>query len=377
MARHLADTGDYRVHVLSWRPCPFPYLTPIDKVVAKLLEALKTCATQHAVVEEDGLHWVHMPYLLAPYPLCQRFNRSQLGQFIRQQNIRAVISANAYHFSVPKRSHKDVLYLYDVVDDHLSPQSGPLWQRTRLFTLAECRKADRILTISHALQDTLAEEGFKNTVRIPNGVDFSAFQDVSPEAVQAVRDRYGLQDRFVIGYIGNHGWWSGLRFLMDAFDRVRETLPHACLMIVGPGEELPALRKKAGSRNDVVLTGPVPPPEVAAYFHASSLGVLPFELNPFTHHALPLKILEYGAARKRVLATPLKELSTLALPHVSLLEPDPDIWAEALIREARQPTPWQPGWDAVIQDYDWPRLLAPLRDLLRDGLKEGLHASAL
>ncbi len=377
MAAYLASRGRYRVYVLSWKQYPFPYLTPLDKPFAKLAEALMTAKTPHRVTEENGIHWVEMPYLLAPYPLCQRFNRSQLGQFIRLNNIQAVISANAYHFSVPKRSHRQVAYLYDVVDDHLSPASGPHWQRTRLFTLAECAKADRILTISHGLQALLAQEGHPNSHRIPNGVDYEAFQRVPEAAIQAIRQKHNLQDRFVIGYIGNHGWWSGMRFLLQAYRKLRESIPHARLLITGPGEELPAIQRETRQEPDIIFTGPVPPTEIAAYFHAASVGVLPFDLNPFTHNALPLKVLEYGAARKRVLSTPLNELKTLALPHISLLDQDPELWAEALAREATTLPPWQGEWDAPLRAYDWGVVLQSMETLLSEALEAQAGAAAV
>lgn len=377
MAAYLAGRDRYRVHVLTWKQYPFPYLTPLDKPFAKLAEALMTARTPHRITEGQGIRWVEMPYLLAPYPLLQRFNRSQLGQFIRQEKIQAVISANAYHFSVPKRSHRQLAYLYDVVDDHLSPGSGPHWQRTRLFTLAECAKADRILTISHGLQALLAAEGHPDSCRIPNGVDCAAFQNVPQSAVRAVREKYGLQDRFVVGYIGNHGWWSGMRFLLQAYRKLRESVPHACLLVTGPGEELPAIQRETRHEPDIIFTGPVPPADIAAYFHAASIGVLPFDPNPFTHNALPLKVLEYGAVRKRVLATPLHELQTLALPHVSLLAADAESWAAALAREAAEPAAWQPDWDETIRAYDWQTVLQGMEALLIEALEARPHAAAV
>jgi glycosyltransferase involved in cell wall biosynthesis len=203
-------------------------------------------------------------------------------------------------------------------------------------------------------------------------VDTAAFRRVPEADIQAVRDQYELHDRFVIGYIGNHGWWAGMDLLLEAFRRVRERIPHSLLMVVGPGEALAAHREAAADNPAIRFTGPVNPKAVAAYFHAADIGVLPFQISPFTDNALPLKILEYGAARKKVLATPLKELKTLAFPHVELLEPDAAAWADRLAAEAMQPSPWQGDWDSVIESYDWQVVL---RDL--DHLLENRHAPAV
>ena len=374
MARYLAGQPGYRVHVLTWRQYAPPTRDPLSRIAAKLLEALKTVGTAHTVTESEGIHWIEMPYLLAPYPYCQQFNQSQVTHLIRELKIDAVINANAYHFPVPGKAHRDAFYIYDVVDDHLTEASGPNWEKTRRFTLEEVAKADRVITISHALQEVLAERGCPDSLRIPNGVDYESFQTVDAGAIAAVREKYDLQGKFVVGYIGNHGWWSGMRFLLEAWRQFRRDCPQARLLVVGPGEELPANERETAGEPDIIFTGSVPPTEVAAYFHASDLGVLPFDLNPFTHNALPLKLLEFGAARKPMLATPLKELLTLNLPHVELVEQDASRWADALRQAVRTPRPWQPEWDSTIRQYDWPLLLRELEPLLTP---KGPHAPAV
>jgi len=233
------------------------------------------------------------------------------------------------------------------------------------------------MTISHALQAELEKVGFAQSHYVPNGVDYAAFTQANPAAIEAIRHQYQLHDRFVIGYIGNHGWWSGLALLMDAFQKLQAQHPNRCkLLIVGPGEELAHYRQQTTSNPDIIFTGPVDPQSVAGYFHVSSIGVLPFQQCPFTDNAMPLKILEYGAARKTVIATPLRELAGLGFPHVALVEPKAELWASRLEQEMNDPMPWQPEWDSVIQPFDWQTVLAPLKSLLTSHFGEP-HAPAV
>jgi glycosyltransferase involved in cell wall biosynthesis len=362
IGRYLASLGNVEVFMLTWQPsAPSPGGLP-GKILKKSLEAFSTARLPVRVDRQDGLNWVSIPHLAAPDPWCQHFNREQLSRFVKARNIHAILSGNAYLFPMPDAP--GLLRVYDVVDDHLSPGCGPHWRRTRQFTLAELAKSDRVLTISHALQGVLAREGFPDAVRMPNGVDMAAFRKAFPEAVQAFRTLHGLDGRFTIGYIGNHGWWSGMDLLLAAFERLKSLVPASRLLIIGPGEDLPRYQERMAGNPDVIFTGPIPPERIATCFHAVDMGVLSFEICPFTDNALPLKILEYGAARKQVLATPLQELKTLAFPHVSLLEADPELWATALARAASSPMAWDGCWDSVIAGYDWPVVLSELPRLL-------------
>ena len=363
LARYLASQPEYEVYVLSWRVRGRTHNSMLARAWFKLEENLESGSINMQIRPEKGLNWVRLPHLLVPFPIHQDFNHKQLKKFVRKYKIQAVISGNSYHFPMPKR--KGMLRIYDLVDDHISPGSNPNWKRTRQFTIDELKKADHVLTSSHALLEELKKLRYTNALRISNGVDLAAFPSDNNDAVTAIRERYGLQNSFTISYIGNHGWWAGMDFLLDAFSRVRVHVPNSRLLIVGPGEGLPEHQMQDPERPGVIYTGPISPDEVSAYFQASNLGVLPFTLCPFTNNAMPLKILEYGAAKKRVLASPLKELTTIGFPHVELLEADKALWSETLIEEAMNPKPWDPAWDDLINEYDWPRLWQPLEAVLK------------
>jgi glycosyltransferase involved in cell wall biosynthesis len=362
LARHLAAQPQYEVYVLTWRISNHKSSNLLAKIAFKAQEALETATMSPQIHEEASIRWVEFPYLLAPYPGCKEFNQQRLEEFVQKHYIQAVISANAYHFPMP--TQKALLRIYDVVDDHISPDSSPHWRRTRAFTLGELQKSEHILSVSHALQAELAALGYAASTLLPNGVDWAAFQQQNSPAVRAIRERYGLMNRFTVGYIGNHGSWAGLDLLLAAFEQLQAQVPESRLLIVGPGEDLPRHQRKTPAQPGVIFTGPVPPQDIAAYFQAINLGVLTSTPSPFRDKAMPLKILEYGAARKCAFATPLQELVTLQFPHVRLLKPDAEVWGEALIQEALNPTPWNPNWDEAIAPYDWARLWRPIDQIL-------------
>jgi glycosyltransferase involved in cell wall biosynthesis len=88
-----------------------------------------------------------------------------------------------------------------------------------------------------------------------------------------LRQHLGLESKFVIGYVGNHGSFTGVDLVVNAFLSVRSRLPDAALLIVGPAD---CWRQLLDSHlaDGVIAIGGVNPEDVGLYFHALDLGVL-------------------------------------------------------------------------------------------------------
>jgi glycosyltransferase involved in cell wall biosynthesis len=244
-------------------------------------------------------------------------------------------------------------HVIDIVDLP-SPREIARWSR-------QADGAAGITTITEGLRAELAAAGMDAEV-VPNGADLGRFRNAEGGAIRA---RLGIGDRFVIGYIGNHAEWSGLGFLLDVFKIVKGALPEACLMIVGMGSEIPRAKAKAEreSIRDVVFTGPVESTRVAAYFKAIDIGVLPFELDPHAALSFPIKVIEYSAARKMVVASPLNVLKEINLPNVRVVDRRVDLWARVIIES--KAAAWNDAWDAAVEAYDWSNLASRLATYIK------------
>ncbi len=125
-------------------------------------------------------------------------------------------------------------------------------------------------------------------------------------------------------------------------------LPHEGL---GPFE---ARCRERGVR--FVATGLVPHDAVADYFMATDVGLYPGDANPYFDAACPLKILEYSAAGKPVVATDLAELRRLAFPNVYLAPPEPSAFAAAIIRALNERTSMPDltafDWDVLAREFE-------------------------
>ena len=137
---------------------------------------------------------------------------------------------------------------------------------------------------------------------VPNAA--SAARSRAPElaAVEEVRQRCRLQEHPVIAYIGSMSLTNhAVDLLLHGFASVvAAQIPDAVLILVGGGEDLPALKRLAsdlGIDSQVRFTGRVPPGEVAAFYAVADVAVDPVYRDQVAKARSPLKLYESLAAR--------------------------------------------------------------------------------
>lgn len=108
-----------------------------------------------------------------------------------------------------------------------------------------------------------------------NGIDRERFS-FSPTVRQTVREKLGLQDRFVVGHIGRFTEQKNHERLLRIFKVVLENDPQARLLLCGEGEKTALIRQQTeelGISGQVLFCGNVERPE--DYFQAMDVFVLP------------------------------------------------------------------------------------------------------
>lgn len=137
---------------------------------------------------------------------------------------------------------------------------------------------------------------------VPNGVDTELFRKRSPEKI---RNKYGLNDTFVIGYVGVLREWVDLNPLFVAIKNLRKKC-NIKLMVVGGGvgyEKSVKYVKDCGLEKNVIFTGTIPYTQVPEYISAMDVCVVPFKTDAISKNSLPLKLFEYMACEKPVIST--------------------------------------------------------------------------
>ncbi len=199
----------------------------------------------------------------------------------------------------------------DAAVDHGTHQHNSL--RYKLIKKLETKislAATKVTTICEGLKTDLISRGVpeqKITV-IPNAVDLSQFSHValSKPRDNSILEKYDLENKFIIGFIGSLYAYEGLDTLIKAFPQIKNNIPNAKLLIIGGGPQFnmwKKLKETSSCRADIIFTGRVPHAEVQTFYQLLNVLVYPRKKLRLTDLVTPLKPLEAMAMGKCVVAS--------------------------------------------------------------------------
>jgi len=97
-----------------------------------------------------------------------------------------------------------------------------------------------------------------------------------------------------IGFIGSISYWVDVELIAKTAER----RPEWNFLLIGP------IRVPVPNLPNIHLLPPVPPEKVPHYLHNIDVGIIPFRDTPLTRCVNPVKLYEYLACGKPVVATP-------------------------------------------------------------------------
>lgn len=138
----------------------------------------------------------------------------------------------------------------------------------------------------------------KNIFLMPNGGEFEHFNKFLSKALDTYK-------KPIIGYFGAIAEW----FDNDLVEFLARSRPNLTFVFIGDtyGSNLKNLR----SLHNVFFLGERPYFELPNYLHSFDVCLIPFKINRLTKAAHPIKIYEYFAAGKPVVATSMPELESM------------------------------------------------------------------
>jgi len=203
---------------------------------------------------------------------------------------------------------------------------------------------DTVSVASKALWKQAANLGIAHTeiFEAPVGGDLNRF-DMSTVDETSVREQYRLKPN-VVTYVGQlHGAQYCSLFLKMAAVLL-EQRQDTTYFVIGNGSQFLDLMKEAeqlGLQDDVIFTGSVPHDDIPKFLKVSDVCVAAFEDTPQTRTKSPLKICEYLAAGRAIVASEMGEVSEM-LDHGNagiLARPgDPKSLASGVQRVLNDPT---------------------------------------
>jgi glycosyltransferase involved in cell wall biosynthesis len=195
--------------------------------------------------------------------------------------------------------------VYDCVDDY-TEQAGPDARRRALVEAGNRHAASRSRLVFATTESLRARLEPLNaaTHLVPNGADYAHFA-AAVGGYSAETELTGLR-RPILGFAGN---MLPLKVDFELVDGLAEARPDWSVALIGPaeGEALAALSRLA-SRPNIRWLGPKTYQELPRYVGSFDVGLIPYRRNRYTEACFPLKLYEYLAAGKPVVASGLPSL---------------------------------------------------------------------
>lgn len=182
------------------------------------------------------------------------------------------------------------------------------YRLSRALETYVARRADAVTVICDGLKQELLARAVpeERITVVPNALPESMFTEIDDNEAAAIRQRYGLNDKRVIGFFGSFFDWEGVDALVNAMPAVLAEIPNACLLLAGGGLQETALRervRKLDLTNHVVFAGRVSPADILACYAVADLMVFPRVAMRLTDMVTPLKPLEAMARSVPVVAS--------------------------------------------------------------------------
>jgi glycosyltransferase involved in cell wall biosynthesis len=156
------------------------------------------------------------------------------------------------------------------------------------------RRAALIVVVAESTRPYLIDKGVSpEKIRsIPNGVD-AKYLALGDSPAGRIREEHGLEEKFVVSYIGTHGMSHALDVVLRAADKIKDD-PKIHFLLVGEGAEKEKLKRLAAELNltNISFIDEQPRERLLDFYRASDVSVVPLKRLPIFRKVLPSKLFE-------------------------------------------------------------------------------------
>jgi glycosyltransferase involved in cell wall biosynthesis len=281
------------------------------------------------------------------------------------------VLSNFLALRASKRKNIPFVFLVTDLYHELIP-AKPLRPIGKLMESAVFAEADEVVVINEELKEYAAFMGAhpEQISVIRAGIDLERF---GPQVEgRLVRERYGIEDHETVLFF--MGWlyqFSGMQEILTELAKHRRNDVRIRVLIVGDGdayEELEQMRKDLRLESSVILAGKQPYDKIPEFIAAADICLLPAHNNKIMRHVVPIKMYEYMAMGKPVIATALpgvmKEFGIengvlyIERPEDALEKAMELIKADAIEAQGEKAREY-------IKDYDWGSVVDQFEKTLR------------
>jgi len=226
------------------------------------------------------------------------------------------------------------------------------------------RQADSIISVTHSFKKELIERGVDgNKIDVVlNGVDLSKYQPAEQKIPEFAK-QFGLEGKFIAGYIGTHGLAHALDKIVDAAGLLEDD-DDIRIVFAGGGADrsrIEQLVRERGSKN-IVMIPRQPKEKMPELWSLCDVSLVSLKNTPLFRTVLPSKIFESMAMGiPMIIAVPNGEATKIISDTNSgLVVPpeDPESLAKAIrsLKDSRTYQILSKSSQEAASDYDRKRL---------------------
>lgn len=177
------------------------------------------------------------------------------------------------------------------------------------------KNSKKVITINEKLSELAISLGAnpEDTIKIDAGIDLNSYDpSLDPKAIKKEYNING--DDIVLFFMGFIYDFAGMKELAVELGKNKDKYPKYKILIVGDGDaydDLVRIKKEYNLGNQLILTGRQPFEKIPEFLSASTFCLLPAYIDEeIMQDIVPIKIYEYLAMEKVVIATELPGIST-------------------------------------------------------------------
>ena len=268
------------------------------------------------------------------------------------------------------QSKYKVKFILDFADLHV-------FVRPKKIAESAFYKADKIIAITNYLKEELLKKNIseKKIHIIPNGVDLELFNSKKYDANEIIKMRESFGSKHLLVFSGS---LQDISLIIDSARYVIDKISDVKYIIIGDHRDPNRTRsvweakvKEMGLSKNFVFLGKKPKEEVPQYIMCADICLDSFPNEPYYAAAHPVKLLEYGACGKPVVATSVTESAKIVQNGVHGFLAEPGNKTEfanyiiaLLIDKEKREKMGREFSEYVAKNFDWNKIAADLQKFL-------------
>ena len=304
---HEIKVIDYPIDWSKENKSGLVYKREVHKNISKIKENAKIDVIRPSFLKIKGLNYITLFFSH------KKEIEKQIQEF-KPDIILGLGILNTYNASKIAKKHNIpfVYYFIDVL--HTLIPEKTFQSIGKKFTQKTIKNADLVITINKKLSEFAVKMGSNenSTILIDAGIDLESY---NPDLDDAnIRSEFGIDKNDIVLFF--MGWiyeFAGMKELAKALGESRDDYPNYKLLIVGDGDaydELCQIKEDYNLTNQLILTGKQPFDKIPEFLASADFCLLPAHIDePIMQDIVPIKIYEYLAMEKVVIATELPGIS--------------------------------------------------------------------